>query len=86
MGKSAVGIKNCKQLFSRRFAFTTEKIFWVVNENSCEKSCLQFSIPTWSELGGGGGDLFHVVFIQKIVFSNPRTSYRYQVSRKVVEF
>ena len=30
-------------------------IFWVVNESSCEKSCLQFSIPTGSGEGGEGG-------------------------------
>ena len=30
-------------------------IFWVINASSCEKSSLQFSIPTWSGLGGGGG-------------------------------
>ena len=35
-------------------------IFWFVNATSCKKSCLQFSIPTWSGLGrgrGGGGVL-----------------------------
>ena len=30
-------------------------IFWVVNASSGEKSCLQFSIPTWSGAGGKGG-------------------------------
>ena len=30
-------------------------IFWVVNASSCEKSCLQFSIPTGSGVGGEGG-------------------------------
>ena len=33
-----------------------------LNSSSCEKSCLQFSIPTWSGLGGGGGGgVFHIV-------------------------
>ena len=64
------GIKNCKQLFSLRLAFTTQKkathtaemmpvqfvtIFWVVNASSGEKSCLQVSIPTYSRVGGKGG-------------------------------
>ena len=59
MWNTAVGIKNCKQLFSLRVAFMTQKnttraaemmsvervaIFWVVNASSGEKSCLQFSI------------------------------------------
>ena len=67
---TAVGIKNCKQLFSIRVAFTTQKkathaaemmsveciaIFWVVNASSGEKSCFQFSIPTGSGAGGEGG-------------------------------
>ena len=67
---TAVAIKNCKQLFSLRLAFTTQKkatpttemmsveffaIFWVVNASSGEKSCLQFSIPTGSGAGGEGG-------------------------------
>ena len=30
-------------------------IFWVVNASSGEKSCLQFSIPTGSGVGGEGG-------------------------------
>ena len=30
-------------------------IFWVVNASSGEKSCLQFSMPTGSGLGGEGG-------------------------------
>ena len=30
-------------------------IFWVVNASSGEKSCLQFSMPTGSGAGGGGG-------------------------------
>ena len=30
-------------------------IFWVVNASSGEKSCLQFSIPTGSGIGGKGG-------------------------------
>ena len=66
MWNTAVGIKNCKQLFSLRVAFTTQKkatraaemmsvervaIFWVVNASSGEKSCLQFSIPTGSGAG-----------------------------------
>ena len=70
MWNTAVGIKNCKQLFSLRVAFTTQKkatraaemmsveciaIFWVVNASSGEKSCLQFSIPTGSGAGGEGG-------------------------------
>ena len=29
-------------------------IFWVVNASSGEKSCLQFSIPTGSGIGGEG--------------------------------
>ena len=29
--------------------------FWVVNASSGEKSCLQFSIPTGSGVGGEGG-------------------------------
>ena len=67
---TAVGIKNCEQLFSLRVVFTTQKkatrlaemmsiervaIFWVVNTSSGEKSCLQFSIPTGSGAGGEGG-------------------------------
>ena len=70
MWNTAVGIKNCEQLFSLRVAFTTQKkatraaemmsvecvaIFWVVNASSGEKSCLQFSIPTGSGAGGDGG-------------------------------
>ena len=70
MWNTAVGIKNCRQLFSLRVAFTTQKkatraaemmsvervaIFWVVNASSGEKSCLQFSIPT----GSGGGGVSH---------------------------
>ena len=70
MCNTAVGIKNWKQLFSLRLAFTTQKkathtaemmsvlcfaIFWVVNASSGEKSCLQFSIPTGSGLGAEGG-------------------------------
>ena len=70
MWNIAVGIKNCKQLFSLRVALTTQKkatratemmsvegvvIFWVVNASSGEKSCLQFSIPTGSGAGGKGG-------------------------------
>ena len=62
--------KNCKELFSLRVAFTTQKkatcaaemmsvervaIFWVVNASSGEKSCLEFSIPTGSGAGGEGG-------------------------------
>ena len=69
---TAVGIKNCKQLFSLRVAFTTQKkathaaemmsvkcvaIFWVVNASSGEKSCLLFSIPTGSGVSGEGGVL-----------------------------
>ena len=69
MWHTAVGIKNSKQLFSLRLAFTTQKqtthtaemmsvlcvaIFWVVNASSGEKSCLQFSIPTGSRAGGEG--------------------------------
>ena len=69
MWNTAVGIKNCKQFFSLRVAFTTQKkatraaemmsvervaIFWVVNASSSEKSCLQFSIPTESGAGGEG--------------------------------
>ena len=65
-----VGVKNCKQLFSLRVAFTTQKkatraaemmsieriaIFWIVNASSGEKSCLQFLILTWSGAGGEGG-------------------------------
>ena len=57
----AVGIENCKQLFSSLLVFTTQKIatrstdiisaervafFWVVNATRNEKSCLQFLIPT----------------------------------------
>ena len=30
-------------------------IFWVVNATRNEKSCLQFSIPTGSGVGGEGG-------------------------------
>ena len=30
-------------------------IFWVVNASSGQKSCLQFSIPTGSGIGGEGG-------------------------------
>ena len=45
MWNTAVGIKNCKQLFSLR----------VVNASSGEKSCLQFSIPTGSGAGREGG-------------------------------
>ena len=70
MWNTAVGIKNCKQLFSLRLALTTQKkathtaemmsvlcvaIFWVVNASSSEQSCLQFSIPTGSGAGGEGG-------------------------------
>ena len=70
MWNTAIGIKNCKQLFSLRLSFTTQKkgthtaetmsvlsvaIFWVVNASSGEKSCLQFSIPTGSGTGGEGG-------------------------------
>ena len=70
MWNTAVGIKNCKQIFSLRVAFTTQKkatrsaemmsvervaIFWVVNASSGEKSCLQFSIPTGSGAGEEGG-------------------------------
>ena len=33
-------------------------IFWVVNASSGEKSCLQFSIPTGSGIGGKG-DVSH---------------------------
>ena len=29
--------------------------FWVINASSGEKSCLQFSIPTGSRVGGEGG-------------------------------
>ena len=70
MWNTTVGIKNCKQLFSLRVAFTTQEkatraaemmsvervaIFWVVNVSSGENSCLQFSIPTGSGAGGEGG-------------------------------
>ena len=70
MWNTAVGIKNCKELFSLRLAFTTQKkathtaemmpeqcvaIFWIVNASSGEKSCLQFSIPTEPGVGGEGG-------------------------------
>ena len=70
MWNTAVGIKNCKQLFSLRVAFTTQNkatraaemmsvecvaIFWVVDASSGEKSCLQFSIPNGSRAGGEGG-------------------------------
>ena len=70
MWNTAVGIKNCKQPFSLRLAFATEKkatptavmmsvlcgaIFWVVKASSCEKNCLQFSIPTGFGVGGEGG-------------------------------
>ena len=67
MWNTAVGIKNCKQLFSLRLSFTTQKkqhiqrsalsvaIFWVVNANTGEKSWLQFSIPTGPVAGGEGG-------------------------------
>ena len=69
MWNTAVGIKNCEQLFSLWLAFTTQKkathtakmmsvsciaIFWVVNASSGEKSCLQFSIATGSGAGGEG--------------------------------
>ena len=69
----SVGIKNCKQLFSLRLAFTTEKkvtltavimsvlcvaIFWVIKASSCEKSCSQFSIPTGFG-AAGEGDVSH---------------------------
>ena len=37
-------------------------IFWVLNASSGEKSCLQFSIPTGSGAGGGGREVFHIVF------------------------
>ena len=30
-------------------------IFLIINESTCEKSCLQFLILTWSGLGGEGG-------------------------------
>ena len=30
-------------------------IFWGVNASSCEKICLQFSVPTGSGAGGEGG-------------------------------
>ena len=70
MWNTALGIKNCKQIFSLRVAFTTQKkathtaemkfvlgvaIFWVVNASNGTKSCLQFSIPTGSGAGGEGG-------------------------------
>ena len=69
MCDTAVGIKNCKQLFSLRLAFTTQKsntysgddvcttccYFFIVNASSGKKSCLQFSIPTESGAGGEGG-------------------------------
>ena len=70
MWNTAVGIKNCRQLFSLRLAFTTQRkathtaemmsvlcvaIFWVVIASSGEKSCLQFSIPTGSGASGEGG-------------------------------
>ena len=70
MWNTVVGIKNWKQIFSLRLAFTTQKkathiaevmpvlcvaIFLVVNASSGEKSCLQFSIPTGSGVGGEGG-------------------------------
>ena len=38
-------------------------IFWVVNASSCEKSCLQFSIPTGS--GKVGREVFHIVLRKK---------------------
>ena len=74
MWNAAVGIKNCKQLFSLRLAFTTQKkathtaemmsvlcvaICWVLNANSGVKSCLQFSIPTGS--GQVGREPFQIV-------------------------
>ena len=61
MKNTAVGIKNCKQLFSLRVALTTQKkathsmdiisavcvaSISVVNARRNEKSCLQFLIPT----------------------------------------
>ena len=67
MRNTAVGIKNCKQLFSSRLAFTTQEktakhtaemmsvlcvaIFWVINVISGEKSCSQFLILTESGAG-----------------------------------
>ena len=69
MSNTAVGIKNCKQLFSLQLAFETQKkatptaemmpvesvaIFWFLNASSCEKSW-QFSIPTGSGAGEEGG-------------------------------
>ena len=35
-------------------------IFWVVNANRNEKSCLQFSIPTGIGAGGEGGVPHHL--------------------------
>ena len=70
MWNTAAGIKNCKQLFSLRLAFTTQKklyiqrewclyyvllFYSVVNASSSEKSCLQFSIPIGSGVGEEGG-------------------------------
>ena len=70
MRNTAISIKNCK-LFSQVLASTIKRkiaghstdiisalnrtIFLVVNASTCEKSCLQFLIPTWSGLGGEGG-------------------------------
>ena len=70
-----VGIENCKQLFSKLLAFTTQKIathntdiitaidvafFSVVNASRNEKSCLQFLIPS---------AVFQMLLIRLIVLS-----------------
>ena len=42
-------------------------IFLVVNASNCEKSCLQFLIPTWSRLGGKEGvDIVSKKFLKEI--------------------
>ena len=75
-----VSIKNCKQLFSQVLEFETKKIVrpspgmmfvicpaitFIRNANSCEKSCLQFSIPTV---------VFHLPYILNQKFNSIKIS------------
>ena len=41
-------------------------IFWVINASNDEKSCLQFSIPTESGLGGERGVSQDVRYVHRL--------------------
>ena len=53
-------------------------IFWVVNANRGEKSCLQFSIPTGSGAGGEGG-VSHRLNIKALCFKQSDSEFFFKI-------